>query len=234
MEKGRKDTVLLTVIGIATLLVAIVGATFAFFTARVTNNDTVSTLIIKSSSGSTITFIGGDKLTAENIYPRGTADAKPWIVKPFRITYNNAATGYDYTYQLKLNYTNSFGTGEVRYDLIQTDGYCSKGMVADEATCTDADGNNGTWTAVATQVGTRPTKTGTLNNVGTTVTEIDLGNGIIPAGTTNATHTYALKISYPDTGENQNYTNQISNRTNQGQSLTAWVSIDEIANTNNG
>ena len=34
----RKNTILLTVIAIATLLVAVVGATFAYFTATITDN----------------------------------------------------------------------------------------------------------------------------------------------------------------------------------------------------
>lgn len=38
MERGNGNTVLLTVIGVATLLVALVGATFAYFTASVTND----------------------------------------------------------------------------------------------------------------------------------------------------------------------------------------------------
>lgn len=230
MEKGRRDTVLLTVIGIATLLVAIVGATFAFFTARVFNNETASTVTIKSSAGSTVVFSGGlDPITVQNIYPRGTADANPWAVKSFKVHYTNDNTAYLYTYQLKLNYTNSFGDGEIRYDLIQTEGYCQNKMAATSSDC------GAGWETVATadQKGTRPTKSGTLNNVGNTVTEIDLGNGTFPVGSTDVTHTYALKISYPDSGSNQNYTHQISERTNQGQSLTAWVSIDEIVNKTN-
>ena len=35
----KKNTVLLTVIAVATLLVAVVGATFAYFSARVTENN---------------------------------------------------------------------------------------------------------------------------------------------------------------------------------------------------
>lgn len=229
MEKGRRDTVLLTVIGIATLLVAIVGATFAFFTARVFDNETASTVTIRSSAGSTVVFSGGlDPITVQNIYPRGTDDANPWAVKSFKVHYTNDNTGYLYTYKLKLNYTNSFGAGEIRYDLIQTDGYCPNKMAATSSDCGTG------WEAYATQDGTRVSvQDGTLNNVGTTVTEIDLGNGTFPAGSTDVTHTYALKISYPDSGSNQNYTNQISERTNQGQSLTAWVSIDEIVNNTN-
>ena len=40
MERGNGNTVLLTVIGVATLLVALVGATFAYFTATVTDSST--------------------------------------------------------------------------------------------------------------------------------------------------------------------------------------------------
>ena len=65
MEKGRRDTVLLTVIAIATLLVAIVGATFAFFTAQLNGNNRTSTITIQSSTGGGVTFYSTN-VTAEN------------------------------------------------------------------------------------------------------------------------------------------------------------------------
>ena len=66
--ENRKNTILLTVIAVATLLVAVVGATFAFFTASgssTTKGDvTVSTGTAGSSSFGT--------LTAINIYADAT------------------------------------------------------------------------------------------------------------------------------------------------------------------
>ncbi len=76
MEK--KNMVLLTVIAIATLLVAVVGATFAYFTATVTDNfsqegDNGKTDITSSKVANTLTFATADsnagKFTAEDVYP---------------------------------------------------------------------------------------------------------------------------------------------------------------------
>lgn len=69
MEK--KNTILLTVIAIATLLVAVVGATFAYFTAQVTsdkadeNNQTNVTTAAFASAAMDM----GDKVTATDIAP---------------------------------------------------------------------------------------------------------------------------------------------------------------------
>ena len=66
--ENRKNTILLTVIAVATLLVAVVGATFAFFTASgssTTKGDvTVSTGTAGSSTFGTLTAINiyADKL----------------------------------------------------------------------------------------------------------------------------------------------------------------------------
>ncbi len=223
MEKGRKDTVLLTVIGIATLLVAIVGATFAFFTARITNNDTNSTLTIRSSSGGSTMFYSST-LTAQNIYPRGTGNSEPWVVKPFRVEYSSTSTSsYDFTYKLKLNYTNGFGTDQIRWDLNQVSNYC-----IDNTSVTETDCGTTNW-KTANNTGTRVSEQ-TNQYFATTSTYVDLGNGVFPAGTTSAVHAYTLTISYPnDASNNQNNAGfENGSDTNQGKTLTAWVSIEEV------
>lgn len=59
MEDNRnKNTLLLTVIAVATLLVAIVGATFAYFTAQITGGESGSTIEVNSAT-LTITYSGG-------------------------------------------------------------------------------------------------------------------------------------------------------------------------------
>ncbi len=74
----RKNMVLLTVIAVATLLVAVVGATFAYFTATVTDNrdsgtgqGTTSIETSKIASTTTVANIDGEagKFTAEDVYP---------------------------------------------------------------------------------------------------------------------------------------------------------------------
>lgn len=66
MEK--KNVVFLTVLAIATLLTAVVGTTFAFFTATVTGNDTATdTSITTATLG--VEYSDGAQINATNIYP---------------------------------------------------------------------------------------------------------------------------------------------------------------------
>lgn len=229
MNEGRNNTILLTVIGIATLLVAIVGATFAFFTARISGSDTTSTLTIKSASGGSATFIGGDTIKVENIYPRGADHAQPWVEKSVRITYNNTTSTYDYKYTLKLNYSNDFGTNQIKYKFEPvTTGYCTMGNVFNETDCRAISGAE--WKSVTSSGNIAssdeylPTGSGNLT----------LGTGTFTAvsGTSAYAHAYKLTISYPDTNENQNYAGfENKSNTNQEKALTAWVSAEETTNS---
>jgi len=88
MENNRQNTLLLTVIAVATLLVAVIGATFAYFTANVTNQETASsvkltaaTLEIAYADGSGNSVI----LANQNIEPRKTTDPA-LIHKNFTLT----------------------------------------------------------------------------------------------------------------------------------------------------
>lgn len=67
MEK--KNTILLTVIAIATLLVAVVGATFAYFTATVntTGDTTPTTITTKTLASATMDL--GSQVVGENVLP---------------------------------------------------------------------------------------------------------------------------------------------------------------------
>jgi hypothetical protein len=70
MEK--KNTILLTVIAIATLLVAVVGATFAYFTATVgvdTNTEKNATTSVTTTTLPSATMAYGNKLEATGVYP---------------------------------------------------------------------------------------------------------------------------------------------------------------------
>jgi predicted ribosomally synthesized peptide with SipW-like signal peptide len=68
MEK--KNTILLTVIAIATLLVAVVGATFAYFTATLTPaNEGNNTVEVTTRTMVAVTYNEGAKLTATDVLP---------------------------------------------------------------------------------------------------------------------------------------------------------------------
>jgi len=113
MEK--KNTVLLTVIAVATLLVAVVGATFAYFSATVKEENKTQTVLKSAELG--ITFTGTQEITAESITPGWTAD-KVFTVEntsdydmTFDINFtevvNNFARTDDLTYSIAAKYTAS-------------------------------------------------------------------------------------------------------------------------------
>ena len=66
MEK--KNVVFLTVLAIATLLTAVVGTTFAYFTATVTGNDTATTTTIQTANLS-VAYSDGAQINATGIAP---------------------------------------------------------------------------------------------------------------------------------------------------------------------
>ena len=61
-EKQKSNTVILTIILSATFLVVMIGATFAYFTAKVSGNDTASSVIVNTASLGTITYTNGTEL----------------------------------------------------------------------------------------------------------------------------------------------------------------------------
>ena len=68
MERGNGNTVLLTVIGVATLLVALVGATFAYFTASITT-DTNNVEVTTSTLANLVMTQEKENPTLAAIYP---------------------------------------------------------------------------------------------------------------------------------------------------------------------
>ena len=70
MENNRGQSIFLSVVGIATLLVAIVGATFAYFSISVTGNDTASSINVTTAKVGGVTFNGtGAGVTVTDAYP---------------------------------------------------------------------------------------------------------------------------------------------------------------------
>ena len=105
----RKNMVLLTVIAVATLLVAVVGATFAYFTATTSTSGSVSTEVTTSKvEGATVSFISTDSKFERLDYPGGLAvyGAKATIAKKDA----DANIDYEATFSLKIEYTNQTST----------------------------------------------------------------------------------------------------------------------------
>ena len=95
-NKNKSNTLLLTIIAVATLLVAVIGATFAYFTATISNTESTSTVIMNSANLS-IVFADGTStlLTSTNVEPTkgvtsgGVTTYEPLITKKFTVTGTN-------------------------------------------------------------------------------------------------------------------------------------------------
>ena len=67
MGENKGQTIFLSVIGIATLLVAIIGATFAYFTTTMGNNKAVTGTVTTATISDVV--LAGTEFKAENIMP---------------------------------------------------------------------------------------------------------------------------------------------------------------------
>ncbi len=99
MEEAKGQTIFLSVIGIATLLVAIVGATFAWFNISLTGNEETKNIVVTTASLSSITFEDGAEIDATNIFP-GTDKTKT-----FTIAQTDPSATETVNYEIKLNVT---------------------------------------------------------------------------------------------------------------------------------
>ena len=126
MENNRGQSIFLSVVGIATLLVAIVGATFAYFSINVTGNDTASSIIVTTANVKGVTFNGeGAGIEVTNAYP-GYSKTKTFtiavdagvdgtieyqiVLHTTTATLSAAATTGEFTYTLAGTGTGAAGT----------------------------------------------------------------------------------------------------------------------------
>ena len=117
MSGNRTNTLLLTVIGVATLLVAVIGATFAYFTANITGGEDTTTITVGAGKLSIAYEDGDGALTADNIEPEVT---DPAITKDFTITGSNSTTAImPYSIYLVIQ-TNDFTEPALTYTLEST------------------------------------------------------------------------------------------------------------------
>ena len=115
MGENKGQTIFLSVIGIATLLVAIIGATFAYFTTTMTNGgETGSSIKTAELKGVTFTTSGGETLT--DVFPGASFSDTTVLVETESIPAN---TEIPYTCTVSL--TSTKGTGENAAPLANTD-----------------------------------------------------------------------------------------------------------------
>ncbi len=80
MDNEKKgNTIFLSVIGIATLLVAIIGATFAWFSATVTGNDQASSVEVTTATLG-VNYTNGNEIKMLKVLPGATSGDKTFTV----------------------------------------------------------------------------------------------------------------------------------------------------------
>lgn len=200
-DNSKTNTLLLTVIGVATLLVAVIGATFAYFTAQVGGGESATTvkmnagvLKINFTNGNTVQTTEGfeptkaavecpdNKVNETDGYYCDQAQYSPVATKKFTLTGTNTTLATDnmkMPYTIKLVVTkNEFSTGAIKYTLVgeKKGGNAGTGELAQVATWVDVK----TGAAEATVI----------------------GNGYFIPGT-DTIHNYDLNIYFPDNHINQ-------------------------------
>lgn len=97
MEESKGQAIFLSVIGVSTLLVAIVGATFAWFSITVEGNDEAQNMIFTTANLGVVSFNDGAEIDASGIMP-GTK-----LTKTFTVGQSDPEATSDIEYVIKLN-----------------------------------------------------------------------------------------------------------------------------------
>ena len=218
MEK--KNTILLTVIAVATLLVAVVGATFAYFTA--TSNVTgeahstgeIDTATV-GSVGITQTDLGP---SANQIYP-GTMN---WVGTSVAATKSGTEADFTLTYDLTGDVTLSEAFSyDVEWTLYAVTTNVATPVDCDPVTPTaDPDGAQYSQTCRLDETLTSEVASGTIA-AGETTDEVSYASQTV--STTGGTTYYYLVVEYPNKQEKQN--------ADQGKNITATLDKVVIKNT---
>lgn len=217
MEKN-KNTLLLTVIAIATLLVAVIGATFAYFTAQLGGSEDSSTVIV-TAANLYIDYEGGTAVitstAANGVKVEPSEAATPFVTKDFSLTpkLNEGTEAFAYVnlpYTVNLVVTkntfamkNTLTTASISYKLINK-GSGSVGIPSDTTYKPIAYYNDGAENPLG-EAGN-----GKLGNItiydnagqGTTKAGVVLGTSQFTKNE-SAAHTYRLEIYFLDDGSNQ-------------------------------
>lgn len=215
MEK--KNTVLLTVIAVATLLVAVVGATFAYFTATTTsdNNNGGSADVTTTTVGNVKLDMNPETITNELKYPGGKLVVGANVVA----SDTDTAKNFDISYTVKGKITNNTTT-ELTWNLyrvstksttpisgctVKEDSTTQPGETRYSYTgCTVDTAITGT-TAIATGTVAAATTFGEGEAAVTTAGVENISKSLesLTSSDTGETTYYYLVVDYPDNG-NQN------------------------------
>lgn len=211
MNEGKNNTVMLTVIGIATLLIAVVGATFAFFSAQLSGTETEKEYKVVSATIGT-EFTGGDEVVAKGIFPQEAA----WATKVFSIK-STSSVGVETKYNISLVVDANDVTEDATISSTGAAGGTIKAFSANALsytlTATESNANTA-------HKGTMPTTDGQVKIADATKT-INLGQATVYGnGDTTVIQKYTLSMFFPRTDEDQN--------ADQGAQFKAHIAISEV------
>lgn len=97
MDDVKRQTIFLTIVGIATLLVSIVGSTFAWFSITVTGAETPNSIIVNSGTLGQVNFNDGNTIEINNLMP---GDFK---TKTFTVSQTDPSATGKIAYNIVLN-----------------------------------------------------------------------------------------------------------------------------------
>ena len=216
MKDNKGTTILLTVIGIATLLVAVVGATFAYFTAGVKDSDTsVDTdITVNSATVGTITFTHGnvidlcsDEPAEDGTYPACVIYPGAQESKTFTVAADpNSTTEVEYVVSLEI-LANSFKTDALGYKVsaVNSDGTSLVAAATDYAAL-DSVSNSGKFAKKDT------------------TTYVEIGRATL--GTAGDTDTWTLDVLFENRDEAQD--------DEQGAELQARIVVEAASKFTTG
>lgn len=206
MGEGKNNTVMLTIIGIATLLIAVVGATFAYFSAQVSGMNNEKEYTVRSATIGT-TFDSGSEITAIGIYPKEEA----WGTKTFSIK-STATAGVATKYKISLVVEDNDASTDPTYS---DNGATIRRFQADALsyTLTAVESNAGT-------NGVMPTTSDETKIADPSKTIVFGEATIYGNGSQEVTQAYTLSLFFKDTGADQN--------ANQGAQFKGHIEITEI------
>lgn len=179
MENSKGQTIFLSVIGVATLLVAIIGATFAWFSVEVSGNESAQSVYVETMKLGSVTYTDSNAISLTNVKPMKLATAQNSATnkKTFTVAQTDTTATETLSYVISLDVTDN--------ELTTVDGgYFKHSLSGVSSKTTDA----GTLVSVA------------LSEVPGETTN-DLGTGTLKG---YESHTYTYLIFLQEANDEQN------------------------------
>lgn len=171
---NRKNTILLTVIAVATLLVAVVGATFAYFTAQGGTGDQADVNVQTETTSSTAMVVNGSiflHATPDNFDTAETSHLNSEDDAYATVTWRPSTaegTDPDFCYTVTLNITKN----DIGYDPADADEDVPELLFNIQKSTTDLSGNRAVQTPITTGIDELTYATVEETNAGATRGEI--------------------------------------------------------------